>query len=172
MNKVNIRAIEARNKRYNKASDDDKRVMLAKEVLRLLKMGAVKPLRGYYIVKDNRVAGDLSRDARTAINDGTLVCEVCAKGALFVAACSIQNGLPVRDLNNDNMQPLIFDGACSRLDEDMFDLYKLFAPISWSIENTFEDSEVKAEARMKSIMNIVIEEKGIVENIKEKLEKL
>ncbi len=134
------RHITARNARYDAASPASKRVILAIEVLRLLKAGVLEQERGTYLRSDVRGLNQ-GADARTAINKGEVVCTVCAKGALFIAACSIQNQLKIADIEGSSkMGFLIGNGRSSISHADRFALVKLFgADVTEDIEYAFEN---------------------------------
>ncbi len=150
-------AIKARNKRYQDAGKPGKRVMLAKEVLRLIKMGALKPTRSVYI--EAETPDRLSEEqAQPYIASGRVTCQACAKGALFVAAISIRNQLKLGQLNDEgHMDGLINNDKDGH---DTFGLVTLFGEnVVASIERWFEyrrdvcsDPETMLEAIMKNIV--------------------
>lgn len=98
------------NAMFEKASPAKKRVMLAKDVLAAIEARRIEPSSGVYtsyISRDSDHARGLHNEnvRRYSPSQPAVMtlygedCQVCAKGALFVARLDRLNGLPLRDLD-------------------------------------------------------------------------
>ncbi len=159
------KAIVARNEAYHKAPAAEKRVMLAKEVLRLMRIGTARPTYGHYCVKDWQPEIPDGANAQPYIARGGIRCDVCAKGALFLAGISFRNQLTVEDLNSNSMGSIV----ASNRDSGMIDplgIVRVFGEkILDQIESDFESERHKgyiqmSEDQLAIIMKAIIKNKG------------
>ncbi len=152
--------IIARNKRYDDSSPAQKRVMIAKECKRLIEVGVIDATRGNYLTTRN-MNSSTPKDARTAINQGLVECSVCAKGAIFIAACSIQNQLKVSEIGGDSKMTCLINNGRSGIDR--FGLVALFGPeATRNIEYYFENMSYGHTSydALLAIMDNIIENEG------------
>lgn len=99
------RAIEhdKRNKAFAKLSPDKQRVAIAEDALLQIKLKRLTPTNGTYVqiaTEGYSAVFDANTPACEAFSGE---CDVCAKGALFVAAIDLKNGVKLKNLMKDEV---------------------------------------------------------------------
>lgn len=95
--------IEYRNAIFNAASDAEKRVLVAEDVLALIEAGVITPRKGAwlrisdYVIADNRLFAQTML-MRQLHPDGQEQCTACAIGALFVSCALFEARVSVSAL--------------------------------------------------------------------------
>lgn len=164
---------EAQNESYRKAKPAQKRVMIAKDVLRAIRARRVRPTTGVYI----RSRGLFETNIAYSNPEGSVqdllptlpTCEVCAKGAIFACTVLRQNQVENRALANPDAQGLFDDDNLSQ------HLRGVFSPSQLArIENEFECRRIcskgpyavmglqrfRPRRRMEEIMQNIVDHGG------------
>lgn len=167
------------NKKFDKASDANKRVLIAKDVLKWLSIGKIQAEPGTYI---GLPYADASRDGYKKVSSDERVngdeCRACALGAVF--ACAVERAGGIRDFWE---QPSVvmrqklgayFTLWQLQLIETAFEASHGFAVIPYGLSEEEEDAHYVArdkavefgrairdpQERMRAIMENIVANKG------------
>ncbi len=125
-----------KNTEFNKLTNQQKRIAVAKDALAMVLNGSVRPKRGVWVLtslrKQNKFAGQQLCDVA-----GQMKCQVCQLGALFLADVSLRNEYTVPKYVEDeyNQGSLATENNMERL-EQYFSKSQIRL-----IENAFEEGE-------------------------------
>lgn len=130
------------NEHFNKLSDSEKRVEIAKDVIKQLKNRTIIANTGVYCnFEYDNISEDLYKsDVRSNFDKlKSLECNVCALGAILVSNTKFNNGFSFKQLNNvrnDNIISLLdyFTDSQLTLIEFAFE--------SWNIEDLINNYEI------------------------------
>lgn len=119
-----------------------KRVEIAKDVLLHLQSGLIRRGCGTYLHIDNIREYDGERELRDVLSTEGARCEVCAKGALFIADVMRRDNFKVEQYpsNNSGKEPLILDKL-----SDYFDVEQLHL-----IESAYEVGKMSTNDSAKA----------------------
>jgi hypothetical protein len=149
--------IKKNNAKFKKMSKAQKRVAIAKDVISFLELGALKAMCGRYV----RPSKELSLQERcsevqaNSLNWGE--CQVCAKGALFVAKVNRFDNCPAWKFNSFGGDSEDMDGIFS---------YDQFSQIEYAFEGWDEfgwgwySTYPNPKLRMIAIMKNIVRNKG------------
>jgi len=152
-----VARIERSNKTFKNASPAKKIVMVAQDVLGLLDLKRISPIKGYYVdlYDDDRLSKfkDLSEYLKLP---RIPACRVCAIGAGMVAATIRLNNVPASDTyiafwDNEN--------AMSNQTMSVFPI-PLLRSMEGAFEHQFYGYEQNNEGRLRAIYENLIENKG------------
>lgn len=180
------REIERRNKIFSAATLEEKRVLIAKDVLTQLKTGKLKARKSYF-VRFARDYGNGERDFRSAYLKGELPrCEACGVGSLMISCTLFNNSHRICDdalggflgshIKENNRQSIrngfldIFEREQLSLIEQAFELGRgeLSSDFAdeedWNVKRpeavAFGKKYRSAHARLVAIMRNIIKNKG------------
>lgn len=164
-------SIKEANKEYKKASRNERKVMIAKDVLALLKKKEITASDGYYVhgreaFRENYV------DFKTGVTQQQLLdgdwlkqeeCECCAKGALFLAKRRIGGGeKAIISLNFNSSNPLgdAFSNQEWDLVEGLFEDNLDLGELPIGILKFLKETQDNPKKRMKKIMKAIVKLNG------------
>lgn len=143
---------------FTKMNKKRRIVYLAKDVLHQLKIGKFIAQNGTYLAAYNRNGSRLhyrdmpNASAKDVLNQQAYECFVCAKGALVCSYLKKFNGINYIELSGSG----IYDNA---------ELRNIFGPETWmTIEALFEGNHGWKSHTLESIMEHLIENKGVLDN--------
>lgn len=157
-------AIAKRNAKFACMTKAQQRVAIAKDVLRTLDSGKIRPTRGVYLKLEGKTVRrkDVGSQWCDKLKD-VEVCEVCAKGAIFVAAALRFNRFKISDdrVKTSGEANRFYDVDICDLNERYFSKRQLEA-----IEEAFEEVLVHygAYANMSSVDAMIAIMQNIIKN--------
>ncbi len=160
-----------RNANYDAATPEKKRVMLAEEVLRLIDTGVALPEYGTYCRLRNAAGYEFTESAQPYIAEGGIRCDVCAKGAIFLAGISFKNQFAIAELHSGRMGDMVRSNRCAAPD-DRLALVELFGQdVLDDMESDFECERFEGvytsdRAQLIRIMTNIIENNGTYTGIR------
>jgi len=83
--------IKQNNAAYEKATPEQRRVMIAKDALQQIKNGRITPTEGTYVKLWGETLDRGEPLQPVLFKDGPITCNCCAKGALFISAVRLSN---------------------------------------------------------------------------------
>ncbi len=168
------RRIQERNRRFQKMSDAEKRVAVAKDVLEQLAAGKYLASAGTYfstksLDKAEEMYGDdrarkptMDRDVRTMLQ--TEKCEVCARGACFASVVRFQNGVKLGDIVNgdvDTSTPDYFTDNQLEIIESAFEIWNRGdRPGNYNWSDLWRWKQLSSADRMSAIMENIVANEG------------
>lgn len=179
--KLRERIIKESNKRFDSMTPAERRVAVARDVLKQLnKKKIVASNQGDYVHVNGRVPTSVVDDTNTLVTEvfaGT-TCKCCARGAMFVSACSLFNAPKLSELRLDEKIKDL-NGRDLRLQENQLFTRRQIDMIEtafegWPIYNSAEKlpadfrnaaeqfyrANPSATKRMRMIMLSIIRNKG------------
>lgn len=175
MNKRLQERIEKRNKAFNNASAEEKRVLIAKDVLKQVGKGRIVPTSGSWVyIPDTFVAEDASfqeeflKESKSDIK----TCECCALGSMVVSCTLFKNDASIDDVEdgaspggkvfNKNLKPF-FSKYQLKLIEIAFETgYGYYTPMTDTefAAERFGHKFKEDDKRLIAIMKNIIKNKG------------
>lgn len=162
---------EKRNRAFKKASAAQKRVLIAKDVLKQLKLGKIKAKQGVYVTAQKYDwTNNINPDKEFC--ELNIKCSVCALGAAMLSEIRMNNNLKVREMHGYNYSVKFGDNYITSRKESGDRLDKYFTESQLVlIERAFEgwgDGKVKDfyckyrndNKRIAAIFRNIIQNKG------------
>lgn len=91
---LEMKSIIKLNKKFQKATPSEKRIIIAQDVISQIVVGKFIPTKGGYFSSKNDLKGDL----QTCIIKPGFKCEVCEIGGLFTSLIKIENNFKMEDI--------------------------------------------------------------------------
>ncbi len=180
LSKVDIATkIAAANDLFEKLSPNERRMVIAKDVIDRLDSNYFCPVSGSYLLID-KYFYDFPPDTETLeVFETTKQCSVCARGAIFVSACLKFDGCKVSTLLEkperhgiflSEQEDRFFDSKQIQMIENAYEAY-ISSPLDYQLRNklsadeltscrNFGEKYVSNVDRMKAIMQNIIDNNG------------
>ena len=91
--------IAKRNKLFEQASPAQKRVLIAKDVINLIKSGKITPMTGEWVYPSYKDESDDESFQKTFLKGNVEDCECCALGSMMLSCTLFKNKVKVNEVN-------------------------------------------------------------------------